>query len=210
MILGFLTLTLAEAPFDLLQEVLNSEDREQLWNYVKLLDDDGTGVNRVRSIQLFIKANGVEETNAWKKLVANEAPLGMAGSKFCSRFCHGNINISWRKATLKEAYNHLCAMIALPIDSFLPRHHQEEYQAEKHTHSSAFPFDIVSSLDESSDDDRTQKSAKKAKKMADDMDDMEMENLEALQQVLHAKILKRKSMEPTSMEAASMEAKPKP
>ena len=87
-------LTVAKAPFDLLQEVLNSKDHEQLWNYVKSLDEDGTGVNRVRSIQLFIKANGGKETHAWKKLVADEASLGMAGSKFCSRFCHGIINIS--------------------------------------------------------------------------------------------------------------------
>ena len=123
-------LTVAEAPFDLLQELLNSKDPEQLWNYVKLLDEDGTGVNRVCSIQLFVKANGGEETNAWKKLVADEAPLGMAGSKFCSCFCHGNINISCHKVTLKEDYNHLCAMIALPVNSFLPCHHQAEYQAD--------------------------------------------------------------------------------
>ena len=76
-------------------------------------------------------------------------------------------------------------------------------------HSTAFPFDIVSSLDESLHDDQTQKSAKKAKKIANDMEDMEMENLEVLQQVLHAKILKRKSMEPTSMEPTSMEPQPK-
>ena len=120
-------LTLAQAPFDILQEIHHADTREDLWNYVQGINEDGTGVFRVRSQQLFIKANGIEDTNAWKKLVATEAPLGMAGSKF--RSCHprGTIAISGRKATLEESYGNLCDMIALPVDSFSPRHHQKVY-----------------------------------------------------------------------------------
>ena len=108
---------MADNPFEILQKLLCAENREQLWEYVQSLDDKGTVFFRVRGIQMLIKANRLEGTEAWQELCEERFPLGMAGSTFRKSFPQGQVTISPRDATLEEAHSHLAALIALRVDS---------------------------------------------------------------------------------------------
>jgi hypothetical protein len=180
---------------EVLQKLFRAKTRKELWNYVLLCNTNGTGVFKLRGDQFVLLHNGLQESQAWKKLNAMDSPLGYSTSKWWSRYPRGKITVSPRGVSLEDAFNKLSDMIFLPVDSFSPHHTQ--LNENNRSVTTALDFDSSPALEEpldNYDDKKSRKSSKKTKNTIFqllDKDDMVVEDLALVHQkvgdVLNAK-----------------------